>query len=163
MASSPIAIALRAVSPNYVITIGPLFGWLLRSPIQQEPSKSEAPSPSLFFFFFALFAAQNDELTASPTRSTHLNLLSNAPLIADAIIWLVVTSPCQMAAIEGRCSTRLLIFRWAPFRRTKQGENTQRARSRAPGAFIRLIGSRDATIQVHGGCFHGEGGQSRWP
>jgi hypothetical protein len=162
MASSPIAIALRAVSPKYILTIGPLFGWLLRHPIQQEPSKSEAPSPSLFFFFFALFAAQNHMLTASPTRSTRSNLFFNAPPIADAIIWLVVTSPCQMAAIEGRCSTRLSIFRWAPFRRTKQGENSQRARSRAPGAFIRLIGSRDAAIQVHGGCFHGEGGQSRW-
>ena len=52
MASSPIAIALRAVSPNYVITIGPLFSWLLRPPIQQEASKSEAPSPSLFLFLF---------------------------------------------------------------------------------------------------------------
>jgi len=52
MASSPIAIALRAVSPKYILTIGPLFGWLLRHPIQQEPSKSEAPSPSLFLFLF---------------------------------------------------------------------------------------------------------------
>ena len=52
MASSPIAIALRAVSPKYILTIGPLFGWLLRPPIQQEPSKSEAPSPSLFLFLF---------------------------------------------------------------------------------------------------------------
>ena len=52
MASSPIAIALRAVSPKYILTIGPLFGWLLRPPIQQEPSKFEAPSPSLFLFFF---------------------------------------------------------------------------------------------------------------
>ena len=48
----------------------------------------------------ALFAAQNDELTASPTRSAHSNLLANAPPIADAIIWLVVTSPCQMGAIQ---------------------------------------------------------------
>ena len=115
MASSPIAIALRAVSPKYILTIGPLFGWLLRHPIQQEPSKSEAPSPSLFFFFFALFAAQNDELTASPMRSTRLNLLSNAPPIADAIIWLVVTSPCQMVAIEGRCSTRLAVAKISPY------------------------------------------------
>ncbi len=52
MASSPIAIALRAVSPKYILTIGALFGWLLRSPIQQEPSKSNAPSPSLFLFLF---------------------------------------------------------------------------------------------------------------
>ncbi len=51
MASSPIAIALRAVSPKYILTIRPLFGWLLRPPIQQEPSKSEAPSPSQFLFF----------------------------------------------------------------------------------------------------------------
>ena len=27
---------------------------------------------------------------------------------------------------------------------------------------VKLIGSRGAAIQVHGGCFHGEGGQSRW-
>ena len=52
MASSPIAIALRSVSPKCILTIGPLFGWLLRPPIQQEPSKSEAPSPSLFLFLF---------------------------------------------------------------------------------------------------------------
>jgi hypothetical protein len=55
MASSPIAIALRAVSPKYILTIGPLFGWLLRHPIQQEPSKFEAPSPSLFLFLFRSF------------------------------------------------------------------------------------------------------------
>jgi hypothetical protein len=60
MASSPIAIALRAVSPKFILTIRPLFGWLLRPPIQQEPSKSEAPSPSLFVFIFVLFAAQNN-------------------------------------------------------------------------------------------------------
>jgi hypothetical protein len=110
MASSPIAIALRAVSPKYILTIGPLFGWLLRPPIQQESSKSKAPCPHYFYFFFALFATQNDELTASPTRSTRSNHLSNTPPIADAIIWLIVTSPCQMAAIKGRCSTRLSIF-----------------------------------------------------
>ena len=52
MASSPITIALLPVSPKYILTIGALFGWLLRSPIQQEPSKSNAPSPSLFLFLF---------------------------------------------------------------------------------------------------------------
>ena len=101
-------------------------------------------------------------LTASPTRSTQSNLFFNAPPIADAIFRLVVTSPCEMAALEGQCSTRLSIFRWAPFRRPKQGENTQRARSRAPGAFIRLIGSRDAMIWGLGGCLHEERGQRRW-
>jgi hypothetical protein len=161
MASSPIAIALRAVSPKYIPTIRPLFGWLLRPPIQQEPSKSEAPSPSLFFFF-ALFAAQNDELTASPTRSARSNLLANAPPIADAIIRLVVTSPCQMGAIQERCSARLSIFQWAPFRRPKQRDQTQRTRAQPPGASIGLMGSRGDAIRVHGGCFHGEGGQSRW-
>jgi hypothetical protein len=55
-------------------------------------------------------------------------------------------------AIQDRCSARLSIFRWAPFRLPKQGENMQRARARAPGASIRLMGSRGVTIQVHGGC-----------
>ena len=162
MASSPITIALRVVSPKYILTIGPLFGWLLRPPIQQEPSKSEAPSPSLFLFLFRSIRRPKRRVDGLPYAFHPFESSLQCPPIADAIIWLVVTSPCQMAAIKGRCSTRLSIFRWAPFRRPKQGENTQCARARAPGAFIRLIGSRDAAIQVHGGCFHGEGGQSRW-
>ena len=146
MASSPIAIALRAVSPKYIPTIRPLFGWLLRPPIQQEPSKSEAPSPSLFFFF-ALFAAQNDELTASPTRSTHSNLLSNAPPVADAIIRLVVTYPCQMAAIEGRCSNRLSIFDGRHFGAPNKG--TKRS-AREPSRRAPLLGSWGAAATRFG-------------
>ena len=51
-ASSPIVIALRAVSPYYNPTLRPLLCWLLCPPIQKKPSKSEAPSPSLFLFLF---------------------------------------------------------------------------------------------------------------
>ena len=50
MASSPIAIALRSVSPKCILTIGPLFGWLLHLSIHWKPSKIEAPSLSLFLF-----------------------------------------------------------------------------------------------------------------
>ena len=52
MASSPIVIALRAASPIYtLLPMRPVFGWLLRHPKQQEPSKSMSPPPSLFFLF----------------------------------------------------------------------------------------------------------------
>jgi hypothetical protein len=38
------------------------FGWLLRLPIQQKPSKSKAQSPIALFIFFSdsQIAAQND-------------------------------------------------------------------------------------------------------
>ena len=49
-ASSPIVIALRSLPPNHILTFRPTFGWLLRPPIQQKPSKSKAPSLSHFFF-----------------------------------------------------------------------------------------------------------------
>jgi hypothetical protein len=52
--SSPIVIALHAVSPKYIPSFRPTFGWLLRPPIQQKPSKSKAPSFSLFSFFSSL-------------------------------------------------------------------------------------------------------------
>ena len=51
MASSPIVIALRAASPIYTLPMRSVFGWLLRHPKQQEPSKSKSPPPSLFYFF----------------------------------------------------------------------------------------------------------------
>ena len=97
-ASSPIATALRAVSPNYMPTIRLTFGWLLHSPMQQEPSNCEAPSPSLSVLFVALFAARNDGYTSSPTRSARAHRLSSAPSIADTIDRLVVMSSFQMAA-----------------------------------------------------------------
>jgi hypothetical protein len=57
-ASSDIVIALRAVSPIfYTPTIWPTFGWLLHPLIQQKPSKSEASSPSHFYFFHTPFVA----------------------------------------------------------------------------------------------------------
>ena len=161
-ASSPIATALRAVSPNYMPTIRLTFGWLLHSPMQQEPSNCEAPSPSLFFLFVALFAARNDGYTSSPTRSARSHRLSNAPPPTDTIVRLVVAYLHQEAATQDRCSAHLSIFPWGPSRRPKQGDQTQRAQARAPGASIRLMGSRGAAIRFRGGCRHGEGGQSRW-
>ena len=80
MASSPIVITLHAVYPKYNLTMRSIFGWLLCPPIQQKPSKSEAPSPSLFkYFFVAPFATQNDDQTSAPTRSSRANILSTAP------------------------------------------------------------------------------------
>ena len=68
MASSPIAIALRAVSTKYILTIGPLFGWLLRPPIQQKPSKSEVWSLSLFLFFPPLNLSPKPTSKCNPPR-----------------------------------------------------------------------------------------------
>ena len=48
-AASPIVIALRAVTQKYIPYFWPTFGWLLRPPIQQKPSKSKVPSLSIFF------------------------------------------------------------------------------------------------------------------
>jgi hypothetical protein len=144
MASSPIAIALRAVSPKYILTIGRFSVGCCVLPSSRSHRNPRPHCPLYFYIFFTLFAAQNDKLTASPTHSTRSNLLSNAPPIADAIIWLAVTSPCQMAAIEGRCSNGLSIFRWAPFWRPKHRDQTQRTRAQPPGAYIGLIGLTDA-------------------
>jgi hypothetical protein len=47
-ASSPIVIALRAVSPHLYPNNTVALRWLLHSPIQQKPSKSKAQLPSLF-------------------------------------------------------------------------------------------------------------------
>ena len=44
-----------------------------------------------------------------------------------------------------------------PFRRPKQGNQTQRARTRTPDASIWIIGSCGDAIRFHGGCCHGEG------
>ena len=52
-ASSPIVIALRAASPNYIPSLRPTFGWLLRPTIQRKPSKLKVPSLSIFNFFVA--------------------------------------------------------------------------------------------------------------
>ncbi len=80
MASSPIVITLHAVYPKYNLTMRSIIGWLLCPPIQQKPSKSEAPSPSLFkYFFVAQFATQNVDQTSAPMRSSRANNLSTAP------------------------------------------------------------------------------------
>ncbi len=108
---------------------------------------------SIFFLFVSLFAAQNDGCTFSPTRSAHSHRLSNTPPPTDTtIVWLVVAYLHQEAATQDRCSARLSIFPWGPFRRPKQGDQMQRAQARAPGASIRLMGSHGAAIQFRGGC-----------
>jgi hypothetical protein len=60
--SSPCA----PVSPNNIRTIRPLFGWLLRPPIQQKPSKSEVWSLSLFLFFRHSICRPNRRVNAIP-------------------------------------------------------------------------------------------------
>ena len=161
-ASSPIVSALRAASPIYTLTMVSLFGWLLRHLMPQEPSKFEAPSPSLFSFFcvsirhpkqwanilphaFRPFASP---LQSSPPRRHHRSV------------------GCRVSLLNGGHLRQVLrphsIRRWAPFWRPKQMHRRQRARARAPGASTRLMRRRGAAIKVHGGCRHGEGGQSRW-
>ena len=93
--SSPCA----PVSPNNIQTIRPLFGWLLRLPIQQKPSKSEVWSLSLFYFFRHSICRPNRRVNAISHAFRSRAVLSNAPPNADTIIRLVFTSPCQMAAI----------------------------------------------------------------
>jgi hypothetical protein len=78
------------------------------------------------------------------------------PPTAYAIVWLVVVYHRRVAATQARCSAHLPIFRWVPFWRPKQGIQPQQARTLAPAAYIRLIGSYGAVIRVHGGCCHGE-------
>ena len=75
-ASSPIVIVVRAVSPEYNPTIRPLFGWLLRRPVQQEPSKSEAPSPPQFSFYYLLISSLKRRVNILP----HASRLCESPL-----------------------------------------------------------------------------------
>ena len=110
--------------------------------------------PSLYFFV-APFAAPNDRKKSSPRVPPRSRLIT-------AKLWLVVVSIEKTAATQDRCSAHLSIFRWVPLGRPNQGILPQRAQARATGACSRLIGSRGETIRVHGGCFHGEGGRSRW-
>ena len=78
-ASSPIATALRVASPKYTPSIRPTFGWLLRSPMQQEPSKLEAPSPSLFLFFSSLNSPPETMGKHPPPRAPPVRITSPKP------------------------------------------------------------------------------------
>ena len=73
--SSPCA----PVSPNNIRTIRPLFGWLLRPPIQQEPSNSVAPSPSLFSFFSSLYLLPKTMSKRPPPRVPPVRIASPTP------------------------------------------------------------------------------------
>ena len=117
---------------------------------------------SILFFSSLHSPPETMDKRPPPLRSARSNRLSNASPPADTILRLVVASNNRAAAIQDRCSARLAIFRWAPFRRPKQGDKTQRARAWTPAASIRLMGSRGDAIWIHGGCIHGEGGRSRW-
>ena len=69
-ASSPIVIALRSLPPNHILTRRPTFGWLLRPPIQQKPSKSK-PRRSLYFpFFRPSIRRPKRRVNVLPTRSS---------------------------------------------------------------------------------------------
>ena len=65
-AFSPIVSALRAASHKYTPTMRPTFGWLLCLAMQQEPSQSEAPLPSLFYFSSSLILLPETMKRPSP-------------------------------------------------------------------------------------------------
>jgi hypothetical protein len=101
---------------------------LTRVVVEGKGGPSSSPPrphrPLYFLFFVAPFATRNDGQTSSPTRSTRAHRLSNAPPPTDTIVRLVVASKNRAAAIQGQCSARLAIFRWAPFRQPKEGDQT---------------------------------------
>ena len=80
MAFSPIVFALRAASPEYYTpTIRPAFSWLLRLSMQQEPSQSEAPSPSLCSFFVSLHLPPETMGKRPPPRVPPVRIASPIP------------------------------------------------------------------------------------
>ena len=125
MAFSPIVFALRAASPEYYTpTIRPAFSWLLRLSMQQEPSQSEAPSPSLFSFFRRSVRHTKRWANVLPHAFRPCASPLQCPTPTDTIVRLVVASKNRAAAIQGQCSARRAIFRWAPFRQPKEGDQT---------------------------------------
>ena len=78
--------------------------------------------------------------------------------------WLVAASsshPAEAIEIRGPIALSILIFLSRISSPKTRGPNAARASPEAR-CLLRLMGSRDAAIRVHGGCCHGEGGQSRW-
>ena len=151
-ASSPIVIALHPIAPTVYHRRGRLLAGCCVPP-SSGSHRNSRPRRTLYFNFFRRSICRpKRQVNVLPTRS--------APLIpaTDTIVRLVVVSNQRVAATQDRCSAaHLSIFRWVQFRRPKQGNPPQCARSRAPGACVRLIGSHGAEIWVHGGCCcHGE-------
>ena len=161
-ATSPIIFALRSASSKYILTMRPTFGWLLCPPIQQKPSKSEAPLPSQFYFF----------RPTSRRLKGHVNVLSQAfrpaafPLKRSLSRRHHLRFGCCVGQSSSGHSRPVLrpspIFSMGAILVPQtRGPNAARASPEA-GCLLRLMGSRGAAIRVHGGCCHGEGGQSRW-
>ena len=123
MASSPAVIALRAASTINIPTIRLTFGWLLCALIQQKPSKSEAPSSSLFYFFSSLHSSPKTTSERPPPRVPPVRISSPmSPLPpTPSFVWLLHQA-IEQRPFQGRCSARLAIFRWAPFWRPKEGD-----------------------------------------
>jgi hypothetical protein len=67
--SSPIAIVLRAIPPNYIPSLWPTFGWLLCPPIQWKPLKPKAPLLSRFLFFARSICRPKQRVNVLTTRS----------------------------------------------------------------------------------------------
>ena len=61
---------------TYIPTIRSLFGWLLCTPIQQKPLKSEAPSPSLFSHFSLLYPSPKRMSKPPPPHITLVRISS---------------------------------------------------------------------------------------
>jgi hypothetical protein len=61
-------------------TIRLTFGWLLRSPMQQEPSNCKAPSPSIYFFNLSLYSPPETMGTRPPPRVPPIRIASPTPI-----------------------------------------------------------------------------------
>jgi hypothetical protein len=104
-------------------------------PPPSRSHRNSSPRCSLYFYFFvAQFTAQTNEQTSSSRVPPGRISSQNPPLTANTIVRLIVASTQRAAATQHRCSAHLSIIQWAPFRRPKQGDQTQRARARTPGA-----------------------------
>ena len=161
MASSPIVITLHAIYPKYRLTMRSIFGWLLCPPIQQKPSKSEAPSPHLFVFFSSLHLPPITMTKRPPPRIPPVRISSPPPPQPPTPLfgWLLRRSIEQKPSKTGVPPISQFFdghTYGAPNKGTKRSAHE-------PGRRVRLhqvTGSRDETIWIHGGCSHGEGGQA---
>jgi len=139
MASSPIAIALRAVSPYYNPTLRLLLGWLLCPPIQKKPSKSEAPSPSLFLFFSSLHSPPKAMSKRPPPRVPPVLIASptSIPPPSTSFGWLLHRSNEQRPSKTGAPPVSQF-FDGRHFDAPNKGKTRS---AREPGRLAPLLGS----------------------
>ncbi len=86
--SHPIVILLYTISPSYIISLRPTFGWMLCPPFQWQPSKPKAPSFSLFLFFGCTIWPPNDGITAhSFVIAQRVVSPTSPPLLPPTFSW----------------------------------------------------------------------------